>query len=67
MDGNNKTKEALCVNSFVNLKIDQLKKIKTILFIKLTVVTLMQYTSVNPNGLYNRVQITQEICQELRL
>ena len=40
-----------CVNLFVNQKIEQLQKIKTMSFIKLTVVTVKQSTSVNLNGL----------------
>ena len=45
------TPKTLCVNSFVNLKVEQLQKIKIISIIKLTVVTAKQCTSVNLNGL----------------
>ena len=47
----NFTPKALCVNYFVNRMIEYLQKIKTILFIKLAVVTATQSTSVNLNGL----------------
>ena len=45
------------INSVVNLKIDKLQKIWTILFIKLTVVTVMQSISVSLNGIWNQVQM----------
>ena len=42
---------ALCVNSFENLKVEQLQKIKTVSFMKLTVVSAKQSNSVNLNSL----------------
>ena len=45
------TQKALSVSTFVNLKIEYLQKIKTMLFMKSTVVTLKKSTSVNLNGL----------------
>ena len=44
-------KSLLFVNSFVNQRIELLQKIKTISFMKLTVVTVTQFTLVNLNGL----------------
>ena len=43
--------KALCVNPFVNRKIQYLQKIKTISFAKLNLVTAKQSTSVNLKGL----------------
>ena len=43
--------KTLCVNSFVNQNIEYLQKIKTILFMKLIVVTAKQFNSLNLNGL----------------
>ena len=45
------TLSSLCVHPFVNQKIEYLRKIKTISFKKLTVVTAKQSTLVNINGL----------------
>ena len=45
------TLKTFCVNSFVNLKIELLQKIKTTSFLKLAVVTVKQSTSVDLNGL----------------
>ena len=45
------TLKALFVNAFAKRKIKGLQKIKTILFMKSTVVTVKQSTSANLNGL----------------
>ena len=45
------TLKPLFVNAFAKRKIKGLQKIKTILFMKSTVVTVKQSTSVNLNGL----------------
>ena len=45
------TLKTLCINYFVNQKIEWLQKIKITFFMKLTLVTAMQSTSVNLNGL----------------
>ena len=45
------TLKALFVNAFAKRNIKGLQKIKTILFMKSTVVTVKQSTSVNLNGL----------------
>ena len=45
------TMKTFCINSFLNLKIEQLQKTKTIWLIKLIVVTVKESTLLNLNGL----------------